>query len=492
MRKIADNLELTPLVKGRGNPVRKILRCPTKGKEPVSSFHQPNEEPRSGHREPSNESIPRFSFGPLYGAGHESAEATKERAWEHVEKSSSERDLSVLREIYSGAIRKVEKEAKLTYAGKTSGTASDFRWMMIKDGCFFLQLALLILGTRSDHLGYPSNDPIFGSEQKKKDVKMWIESMFFVGNQIPLVVLKELMNQEFFQKVVAKEKYDPFPSSLCKKVLYELLVSPSLKKGSLVQRLAGRNNSCEDHHPSDILHGLQNLVIGPEPPSSLPNDYEADDDIDLEANEEDINIGEETITRGDAGRIRVLLNTIGLVPSATNNQKRVFPSATELEQAGIHIKKLKSGGVRSIHFRSYYFWANLYMPAFSVDDHTEIIFRNLKTYETGQQLGKQNLVCSYLKVMSDLIQTTRDVKLLNNKDIIEGSSRDKEKLPRMLSRLSSEARDLTTEFQILRRKITDYSSPWIHYKSVINLVVLLTLLQTILALLSYFKPPTTK
>lgn len=476
MRNIADNLELTPLVEGRGNPVRKILRCPTKGKEPVSSSHQPNEEPRSGHREPSNESIPRFSFGPLYGADHESVEATKERAWEHVGKSSSESDLSLLREIYSGAMRKVEKEAKLTYAGKTSGTASDFRWMMIKDGCFFLQLALLILGTRPDHLGYPSNDPIFGSEQKKKDIKMWIESMFFVGNQIPLVVLKELMSQEFFQKVISKENYDPFPSSLCKKVLHELLISPSLKKGSLVRRLVGRNNGCKDHQLSDILHGLQNLVIGPDPPGSLSTEYEADDDIDLEANEEDINIGEETITRGDA---------------VTNNRKRLFPSATELKQAGIHIKKLESG-VRSIHFKSYYFWANLYMPAFSVDDHTEIIFRNLKTYETSQQLGKQNIICSYLKVMSDLIQTTRDVKLLDNKDIIKGSSRDKEKLPRILSRLSSEACDLTTEFQILRRKITDYSSPWVHYKSVINVVVALTLLQTILAVVSYFKPPTTK
>lgn len=237
MRKIADILELTPLVEGRGSPVRKILRCPTKGKEPVSSSHQPNEEPRSGHREPSNESIPRFSFGPMYGTGHESVEATKERAWEHVEKNSSERDSSVLREIYSGAIRKVEKEAKLTYAVKTSGTAYEFRWMMIKDGCFFLQLALLILGTRPDHLHYPTNDPIFGSEQKKKDIKMWIESMFFVGNQIPLVVLKELMSQEFFQKVIAKEKYDPFPSSLCKKVLYELLFSPSLKRDLLCQDL---------------------------------------------------------------------------------------------------------------------------------------------------------------------------------------------------------------------------------------------------------------
>ncbi|XP_073119564.1 uncharacterized protein [Henckelia pumila] len=493
MRKIADNLELTPLAEGRVDPVRKILRCPTKGKEPVGSSHQPIEEPRSSHREPWNESIPRFSFGPLYGAGHESVEATKERAWENVGRNSTETELTVLKEVYSGAIRKVEKEAKLTYSGKTSGTASDFRWMMIKDGCFFLQLALLILGTRPDHLGYPSNDPIFGSEQKKKDVKMWIESMFFVGNQIPLVVLKELMSQEFFQKVIAKEKYDPIPSSLCKKVLHELLVSPSLKKRSLVQRVVGRNNSgSEDNHPSDILHGLQNLVIGPKRPGSLSTDYEADDDIDLEANEEDINIGEDTITRGDAGRIRDLLSTIGLVPGATNNQKRIFPSATELNQAGINIKKLENGGITSIHFKSYYFWANLYMPVFSVDDHTEIIFRNLKTYETTQQLGNQNLICTYLKVMSDLIQSTRDVKLLDNKGIIEGSSRDKEKLPRILIRLSSNTCDLTTEFQILRRKITDYSSPWVHYKSVINLVVFLTLLQTIFALLSYFKPPTTK
>ncbi|KAI3473041.1 hypothetical protein Pfo_031240 [Paulownia fortunei] len=479
-------------------PVPRISRIPNQ--ENVSA----GEDSRQMKLE---ESHPRF--GPLYRVDQPSVQVTKDKAWNHVVKKSFEKDPSVepeqIQEIYFAAIRKVEQEAKKNYADKVSGTGSNFRWMMIKDGCFFLHLALLILGS-SEQLGYPSNDPIFGKKHNKKDAKKWIEAMFYVGNQIPLVVLKELMNQKFFQDVIKERKWDPTPSGLCKNVLYEVLGLPALKRDqglSLKERIMGRRNDLVDQQASDLLHGLQNLVIGPAPQGHLSSEYEADDHIDLEANEEEIgdyerifpstiDNGEGTSPSDTGGRIRIPFNSIGF-SSAIDHRKRIFPCATELKRAGIRIKKLKSGGAGNIHFKSYYLWAHLYLPAFPVDDNTEIIFRNLKTYETCQQSGKNRReVSSYLRIMGDIIQTTKDAKLLEQKGIIQGSSDDVEKLPGILNGLSFKDKRLTNESRILRRQIRDYSSPWIHYKGVVNLVVFLTVVQTFIAVLAYFRPPKSK
>ncbi|KAG8369817.1 hypothetical protein BUALT_Bualt14G0053200 [Buddleja alternifolia] len=501
-KKANDNqLELTPLV---DKPVlrRRIRRCvETKEKdERELTLTSRDERIMDEVITKLEDSLPRF--GPLYIVEQDSIDATKDKAWQHLLKNSasSELDQSITMEIYSSAIRKVEQEAKEAYAEKVSGIGSQFLWMMIKDGCFFLQLALLILGSSPEHLGYPSNDPIFGKKHNKKDVKKWIEAMLFPGNQIPLVVLHKLMNQQFFQNILAKRKWEPPQFDLCKMVLYDFLVFPA-RKGSN-QGLCRKERIVNSDQPSDLLHGLQKLVLGPGPPGHLSNEYEAaDDDIDLEANEEE-EIGrvfpttiEDNGEGGDTGdRLRVILNAIGMNTSNStiDDRKRIFPCATELKRAGIRIRKLKNGGARSIHFKSYYLLAFLYLPAFPVDDNTEILFRILKSYEISQQFGKHRReISSYLRVMSDIIQTPRDVKLLEKNGIIVGNSDDAEKLPGILNRLSSSCDKirLTHEFRVLRSQIRDYSSPLIHYKGVINLVVFLTLLQTFFALLAYFKPP---
>ncbi|PIN19090.1 hypothetical protein CDL12_08235 [Handroanthus impetiginosus] len=503
LKKKVNEFELTPLVESTEKLVRKICKCPTKLKESIQDSSKTSIQPRfscENSGQPTNEaprdnsykvetledSLPRF--GPLLLIEQPSVLALKEKAWEHVLKNSSEDDPAVTKEVYYKAIRKVEQRAMEIYADKVQGTNPNFRWMMIKDGCFFLQLALWILGC-SEQLKYPSNDPIFGNKHSKKEIKKWIEAMFFVGNQIPFVVLRELMKQRYFQDVIKNVEWNPPPSGLCKKVFYELLVLPARKK-----KLLDQDNR---QQPCDLLHCLHITMIG----DDLFGVREPNDDIDLEADEDEIDDYEANITAAidddnetlsqsnNIDRIRKILNAIGF-SSAIDNRKRIFPCAMELERGGIKIKKLNGGGVKSIDFKSYYFSAYLYLPAFPVDDNAEMIFRNLKNYEISQQMGKHKReASSYLRFMSDIIQTTKDVKLLLKKGVIQGDSDDAEKLPRILRKLSSEDVRLTHEFHILRRKLRDYSSPWIHYKGVVNLVVFLTLLQTFFTLLAYFKPP---
>ncbi|KAL0293783.1 UNVERIFIED_CONTAM: hypothetical protein Scaly_2575400 [Sesamum calycinum] len=141
----------------------------------------------------------------------------KLEAWEHVQKNSDERP-AVTIGIYTSAVRLIEEEAKSCYAddGVTKSlTGPQFREMMIEDGCFFLQLALYLLGG-SQQLGYPADHDIFSKRSNHprfREVKNWIEAMFLVGNQIPLVVLKELIKQSYFQKVIKAGKWKQ-PSEL--------------------------------------------------------------------------------------------------------------------------------------------------------------------------------------------------------------------------------------------------------------------------------------
>ncbi|KAG8362829.1 hypothetical protein BUALT_BualtUnG0033200 [Buddleja alternifolia] len=534
-----DELELPPLVESSEKLKRRICRCPTiieqkESAEPPgeTSAQQEISDTTSQQRskKPGNDSHVREAssdnnkvrkledslvrFGPLYSSVDQpSVEATKHKAWDHVLKKSTEESVTkerkveqeaVAKEKYLSALRKVEQEAKEAYSDKITGIGSKFRWTMIKDGCFFLQLALSILGSSPEHLGYQSNDPVFGRKQNKKDVKKWIEAMFFPGNQIPLVVLHELMNQQYFQGVLAKRKWDPSQSDLCKKVFYEFLVLPAAARKMSNHGLCIRKeiNGDHQHQPSDLLHGLQKLVLGPVPHGHLSNEYDVDGDgVDLEANEEetgrifpttiDVDDDQGGASPGEI-RLRIIDNSISISNSTIDDRKRIFPCATELKRAGIRIKKLKNGGgVRSINFTSWYFWAYLYLPSFPVDDNTEILFRNLKTYEISQQFGKHRReVSSYLRVMSDIVQTQRDVKLLKEKYIIVGKSDDAEKLPGILNRLSSsEEIRLTHEFRLLRSQIRDYSSPLIHYKSILNIVVFLTVVQAFFAILAYVRPP---
>lgn len=95
--------------------------------------------------------------------------------------------------------------------------------LSFKDGCLFLQMGLFILG-RSKQLGYPPDDELFGKKHNSKEMTRWIKSMFFVGNQIPFLVLKELMKQHFFQNVIKEGKGDEFPSDLSKRVLHRFLL----------------------------------------------------------------------------------------------------------------------------------------------------------------------------------------------------------------------------------------------------------------------------
>ncbi|KAI3459546.1 hypothetical protein Pfo_016209 [Paulownia fortunei] len=402
--------------------------------------------------------LPRF--GPSYGEDTEAFKAAKKEAWLHVLNKTPDEEQSTVSGIYLSAIKRIEKEARDTYAPAIVNRLmrSQFQWMMIIDGCFFLQLALYILGG-SEQLGYPEKHVYFGTPNDR-EISRWIKAMFFVGNQIPCVVIRELMKQSFFQEVIKKGTWN-LPSDLPKMVLYLLVVLPELERNGLsssglFSNLIGQKRAPYFREPpSDLLHGFHCLVVGP---GNDPMDFETEDVPDLEAGPEDLD---------------------------RNNR---FPSATELKQSGITLKRAKRG-IREIHFsRRFFLFAYLYVPPFTFDGDTELMLRYLKSYEIEQQLIKSKReVTAYLRFMRDLIQTQKDVNILESKGIIEVKKKDhKDKLPGMLSRLGASGEiTFTQNLRLTRLQLIDYSRPPWH---LLSLALFLTVVQTVFTILSYFLP----
>ncbi|KAI3469823.1 hypothetical protein Pfo_026486 [Paulownia fortunei] len=433
------------------------------------SFSGQNEASVDNASRPLDLSLPKF--GPFYVNNNRLLLTAREEAWKRVlgqiaptkEEKSSEEESEKIKQDYISAMRNVEKEAMETYAGSFVLTDSDFRWMMIKDGCFFLQLALLILGG-SEPLGYPVDHVIFGRRQNRKKYTTWLNSMFFVGNQIPVVVLQELMKQSFFQKVLLEKGTWDRPSVLSQRVLYELLVLPSLDISSPERGFfqwnccRGRSARREEDYtllqnqPSDVLQGLQSMILGPR----LEHEEYEPEDMDLEANWKE----------------------------STSEEKRKI-NATSLRNAGIQIKHIQGVGTRGIYFQETCFSASLYLPRFTVEDDTELILENVKNYEITQPLDKnEREVCSYLRFIGDIIRTSEDVKLLVEKGIIQGSQQNRDKLPGILRRLDS--KELTQHLYRVKLQISAYCRPaWQkHLKQILSGVAVLTVIQTVYAMLS--------
>ncbi|KAK1369228.1 hypothetical protein POM88_035320 [Heracleum sosnowskyi] len=406
-------------------------------------------------------------FGPFYNRECSLlVSRPKQATWQHVVSKSPAMD-SEIEDLYKSAVEEINIKARNTYEEDAVKNYLDdeFIWMMIEDGCFILQVAFYLLGG-STELDYPSDHQVFGEKCNIKALyRTWTRSLFFVGNQIPQIVLMQLMNQSFFRAVLAKRNWERPSSDLFRIALYDSLLLPVLEKqrsscGSCYSTLRGLIHqiySCKTKdcmvQPADLLHALHLLIVGPK---RSPDKYEDEDDEDsgvLESQGKD-------------------LECDGGVTSPIR-------SATELKQAGIDFKKIPiSNGIRGIKFSTNIFRAVLELPTFVFDTDTEWMLRYLIDYELTQEFDRNRCeVGSYVRFMSDLIVTPGDAKLLSNKDIIQANRDQREKLPKLFKELANNIVHSTQNVRVIRLQIEDYYSqpPWEKIRHFLSLVILLTL-----------------
>lgn len=241
--------------------------------------------------------------------------------------------------------------------------------MLTLDGCFILEILRTLAGNnlRGERLGRDKYEPIF--ERNKVDFTGFdiLNDLLILENQIPLIVLRKLLQLEL-NSVHDTENF-----------LFDVLVkSPGNKLYPFDYERDIRNWPQPPlHEEAHLLGLLYTLIVSPH-----RNDGESECAIQV-------------------GNNRGMDNTR-------------FPTAVELSNAGIKFSR-RDGGIKKIGFDGKK--ATMYLPPINVTDHTEVLFRNLIAYELCKA-SEINYVTCYLSLMSNLINTEKDVALLRNCDTI--------------------------------------------------------------------------
>ncbi|XP_076933205.1 putative UPF0481 protein At3g02645 [Bidens hawaiensis] len=167
-----------------------------------------------------------------------------------------------------------------------------------------------------------------------------------------------------------------------------------------------------------------------------------DDDDDIKENiEEVMEMGLRIGMRGKADRpIKVIKNIpwekiSNLLGLKTRKQDKEEdddqPIVTEIEVPSVsslskhaQVKfRCTNGGIRDIKFDENK--ATLYLPTITLEDYSEVILRNLLAYEVATSSSTPELA-RYVDLMSGIVDTEVDVKLLRDKGIIKGNMNDKD------------------------------------------------------------------
>ncbi|XP_073005662.1 UPF0481 protein At3g47200-like [Typha latifolia] len=179
----------------------------------------------------------------------------------------------------------------------------------------------------------------------------------------------------------------------------------------------------------------------------------------------------------------------------------IIRSALELYEAGIRFKKSKSNSLRDIRFRH----GVLHLPVIVVDDATEFLFLNLMAFER-LHVGAGNEVTSYVFFMDNIIDSAKDVSLLNSNGIIQNAVGSDKAVAKLFNGLSKDvALDPESSLDDVHRMVNAYCrkpwnmwranlihtyfrSPWafLSLAAAIFLLVM-TILQTIYTVIPYYQ-----
>ncbi|KAL6003643.1 hypothetical protein ACLOJK_023876 [Asimina triloba] len=321
----------------------------------------------------------------------------------------------------------------------------DFLQLMLRDGCFMLE----ILYQKFD--GYDNNDPIFSQHGLLHKMPHIKRDMLLIENQLPLLVLETLV-------AVGRDETEVNNTFECSTQQKE-----AIKKEESLYSLILK--FCGENQVPTIQKGLHVL---------------------------------------DVVRQSMLVDTCGSLRNAKGCCGSIIRSATELAEAGINFRKSRTNSLKDISFNVC--WETLKLPAITIDDSTEFKFLNLMAFER-LHTGAGSEVTSYIFFMDNLIDTPNDVNLLRSRDIIINALGSDEAVAKLFNEISTDITlDPNCSLNQIRSKLyeqcqscwkkskanlkhTYFRSPWASISVVAaGFLLILSVTQTIFAILDYFKP----
>ncbi|KAH6828386.1 hypothetical protein C2S53_019994 [Perilla frutescens var. hirtella] len=362
---------------------------------------------------------------------------------------------------YVKALLPVAKDFMEAYGRSPQNEMKDieaFLQMMILDGCFILEIMRMSTATPEGlvEMGYAANDPVFSNHGKLCFVPYLKRDMLMLENQLPLQVLvllllvedgalmlDDLSKQDHLTALILKFFSQPHEMGNIKDYSGCLHILDLYRKSLLLDPCRKRKQK-ERTCDSDCLPGRG-------------------------------------INKGDVVYIG---------------------SATELMEAGIRLKPSKTKNLNDITFEG----GVLKLPVVVVDDALESGYLNLMAFERFH-VGAGNDVTSYVFFMDKLIDSAKDVSLLQSCGILQNSLGSDKAVARLFNSLSRDVSlDSDSWLGVVHKMVSDYcempvprwmayakhnyfTNPWVGMSIVAAIwLFALTGIQTFYTVLSYYHP----
>ncbi|XP_042482043.1 UPF0481 protein At3g47200-like [Macadamia integrifolia] len=353
-------------------------------------------------------------------------------------------------DVYVKGVSNLEEKARKCYSETIMDFGRDeFVKMMVIDGCFILEFLLIKTLTEKDHF------------RSKLSWNWEINTDFIkLENQLPFFVL------DFLYGLIIFDGYNLTPP-------YNTLTSSHHIYASLLHRYA------------EGLHGL--TLHGDEDIKSLP------------------------IPDGGAKHFVDLLR-YALIPSFPTTRRRhgekYLPlkyCASQLRSAGVKLQKKDPSDSPKTYLFDIEFDVNkgvLTIPTILIWDETELVLRNLIAFEQGETYIEYFTM--YTAFMDGLIDTAKDVELLEQKGIITNNLGSREDVVTLFNNINKQVVLGDPYFSGVVKDLEEYhnkawnkrkaglmqnyfNSPWSSISvGAAALLLLLTIIQTIFSILLFF------
>ncbi|XP_042507961.1 UPF0481 protein At3g47200-like [Macadamia integrifolia] len=386
---------------------------------------------------------------------------------------------------YVKAMKKLEYRARQCYSEIIQLKSEDeFVKMMLVDGCFILEL---ILRTNNPHEPRRRDDPILNATWMSQVIKC---DLILLENQLPFFVLESLYKRftgnsnsngldtlisRFFQDFVPQPQSNTPESSQFRRI------SEGAKNAfiSLKRSLSVKKDQVEVNEP--LLK-----------PASTIKDKETPE---AEESEE-----ENSQAKHLLDFVRGLLLQSFSEKSENRGKFALTRSATQLNEASVEFVKVPKTCLLNITFSN----GALIIPTMRIEDWTEPLLRNLIAFEQSHDAYPHEIT-DYAAFIDGLINSRKDVELLQKKGIIESLLGEPEEVAALFNSLlkevsptvvdgnyyfSSVCHELEEHYKIPRHKwkaslMHNYcNTPWAFISFLAALFLLiLTVVQTIFTIL---------
>ncbi|XP_022842329.1 UPF0481 protein At3g47200-like [Olea europaea var. sylvestris] len=325
-------------------------------------------------------------------------------------------------------VAKVGKSARKCYKKGSTENYDDrsFNKIMFLDACFVLQIILFV--TRRN---LTEEDLLRPSGHQLLVIVRY--DLFLLENQIPLLVLKVLMDS-MFEDEIGRELIQDFLQTAH-------IMSPQEKEKLEIDTEAPHLlylfrerliwSSPEDKNEKKcfkrLLHLLREWLIGSSP---------EDKNKLIEPSPEDKN---------EKKCFKRLLHLLPewLVESSPEDKNKEnfvewysYRSVTELKSAGIHFRPSHTDPFTDVKFKSHLISGTLTLSPIVVEDSTKSL-SNLAAYETSLNGPYDYRIMSYICLMDSLIDHVDDVKELRKRKILLNNLGSDEELARLFNEISN-------------------------------------------------------